>query len=98
VDGNDANNSFDPTQFFAPALLFVNDLRLGMTHPDVHRLQVELNKNKATQVAQNGPGSPGEETEYFGILTINAVKKYQALHNLPVTGFCGPLTRAALSA
>lgn len=67
-----------------------------MTHPDVHRLQVELNKNIATQVAKNGPGAPGEETFYFGILTIAAVKEYQALHNLPTTGSFGPLTRAAI--
>jgi len=88
----------DPTQFYPGALLFSKDLRLGETDPDVQRLQAALNKNPATQVAKSGPGSPGEETEYFGILTIAAVKKYQALHNIPETGFVGPLTRAALSA
>lgn len=97
VDGNDANNSFDPTQFFGAPLLFAKDLKLGMTDPDVKKLQVALNANPLTMVATQGPGSPGEETEYFGILTIGAVKHYQKLHNIPNTGFVGPLTRAALN-
>lgn len=36
-------------------------------------------------------------TGYFGALTLNALKAYQAKHNLPTTGFCGPMTRAILN-
>jgi hypothetical protein len=79
-------------------LLFSKDLQSGMTDDDVHRLQIRLNENAATQVALSGPGSTGNETNYFGGLTVAAVKKYQKLHNLPATGYVGPLTRAALSA
>ena len=33
-------------------------------------------------------------TGYYGTLTLNAVKRYQAKYNLPQTGYFGPLTRA----
>lgn len=79
-------------------LMFTKDLQQGMTDPDVKRLQQVLNRNPKTQVAVEGPGSPGGETEYFGSLTLAAVKKFQALKNIPTTGYVGPLTRAALNA
>lgn len=78
-------------------LQFTKDLEFGMSDPDVKRLQQVLNKNQQTQVAIAGPGSPGAETEYFGNLTLLAVKKFQALHNVPTTGYVGPLTRAVLN-
>lgn len=37
-----------------------------------------------------------EPTGYFGILTWNAVKKFQREHNIIQTGFVGPLTRAEI--
>lgn len=82
----------------AVELAFAKDLSFGLSDPDVKRLQVKLNQNPATQVAASGVGSPGQETVYFGSLTQAAVKKYQALHNIPTTGYVGALTRAALSA
>ncbi len=79
-------------------LAFTHDLQFGMTEPDVQRLQAALNKNPATQVATTGPGSPGNETNYFGGLTLAAVKKYQVLKGItPVSGYVGPLTRAKLN-
>lgn len=78
-------------------LSFTKDLYKGMTDPDVKRLQKILNKNPKTQVAVSGYGSPGHETEYFGNLTLVAVKKYQTLNNVPSTGYVGPLTRAKLN-
>lgn len=78
-------------------LSYSKDLYQGITDPDVKRLQVQLNTNPATQVAKVGAGSPGNETQYFGALTFAAVKKYQALHGISPTGYCGPLTRASLT-
>lgn len=79
-------------------LAFTKDLQKGMTDPDVKRLQQILNKNPQTKVAVSGPGSPGQETTYFGGLTFQAVKKYQTLNNIsPVSGYVGPLTRAVLN-
>ena len=80
-----------------PPFSFQHDLQFGMTSPDIQRLQQVLNRNHATQVALTGVGSLGQETQYFGGLTFQAVKKFQTLNNLPSTGFCGPLTRAVLN-
>lgn len=81
----------------AVVLPFDHDLYLGMTDPDVQRLQVTLNKDPRTQVATTGAGSPGHETSYFGSLTEAAVMKYQTLHGISHTGYVGPLTRARLA-
>lgn len=78
-------------------LLFTKDLYYKMQDPDVKRLQQTLNKDPRTQVAASGAGSPGNETEYFGWLTLVAVKKFQSLHGVPNTGYVGPLTRAVLN-
>lgn len=79
-------------------LLFDKDLSFGMTDPEVKDLQVLLNKTSATQISATGPGSPGQETSYFGQLTKNAVMKFQSLHSIsPVSGYVGPLTRAVLN-
>lgn len=73
---------------------FKKDLYLGVTDPDVLALQKYLNAH-GYPVAVSGPGSPGNETNYFGGLTESAVKKFQAAHGIsPVSGYFGPLTRA----
>lgn len=79
-------------------LAFTKDLLLGMTDPDVLRLQKLLNKDPRTRIASSGSGSPGQETTTFGPLTQVAVKKFQTLYGiLPAVGYCGPLTRAVLN-
>ena len=59
------------------------------------RLQQYLNTH-GSPVAASGPGSPGMETTKFGALTYSALIKFQKAHNLPPTGFFGPLTRQQL--
>lgn len=71
---------------------FTKDLRVGTTHDDVLRLQKYLNAN-GFPVAVSGNGSPGHETMYFGTLTWNALKKFQAAKGIPATGYFGPMTR-----
>ena len=58
---------------------FNRDLRYGDTHKQVLELQKFLNSDSRTIVATSGVGSPGQETEYFGKATINAVNKLQKL-------------------
>lgn len=79
------------------------DLRLGVTSSDVTKLQVFLNKDPRTQIALVGPGSPGQETEFFGAMTKKAVIAFQELHAADIlapagltkgTGFVGNGTRA----
>src|SRR3989344_5517096 len=52
----------------------------------------------STQVAVSGAGSPGNETSYFGGLTLAAVKIYQAQQGWTPANQAGPLTRAKLNA
>lgn len=52
-------------------------LQLGSTGADVRELQVLLNSDPLTTVSSSGTGSPGKESEYFGILTKRAVEAFQ---------------------
>lgn len=81
---------------------FRKDLELGMTHPDVKRLQQYLN-SKGYEVAHVGAGSRGQETEYFGPATKKALTEFQLVHKIIVSkyeggaGRCGPKTRAFIN-
>ncbi|MEN9647261.1 MAG: putative peptidoglycan binding domain, partial [Candidatus Parcubacteria bacterium] len=44
-----------------------------------------------------GYGSVGNETQYFGARTLQALMKFQAAHQLPATGFFGPMTRGVIN-
>ena len=58
---------------------------LGDRHPDIRQAQIYLN-GTACPVARAGVGSPGRETSYFGPATLRAVRCYQSLHKMSVTG------------
>lgn len=73
-------------------------LRLGARGAEVTRLQVFLNARGFT-IAESGPGSRGNETDFYGVLTERAVKRFQAAYGaeilVPVSltapsGFWGP--------
>lgn len=77
---------------------FKVDLKYGMTHPDVRRLQQFLNSN-GFAVSPIGSGSKGRETEYFGLLTRYALARYQkAAGIVPASGYFGPITRSKINA
>lgn len=76
-------------------------LTLGDSNEDVILLQIELNQSPDTRIAESGPGSPGNETGYFGAKTLDAVKRFQAKYAADVllplglaqpTGFVGEAT------
>lgn len=81
------------------------NMRFGMRHAEVLKLQRLLNAAGFT-VAASGGGSPGNETVYFGALTREAVRRFQCAKGIvcegseATTGYgrVGPLTRIALSA
>lgn len=83
------------------------NLRVGMSGSDVKILQEVLNRNKETRLADIGPGSPGNETMYFGQVTKAAVIKFQDIYKdevlTPVgltsgSGYVGMFTRAKMLA
>ena len=71
--------------------VFKRDLSYGMHSEEVKCLQQFL--------ANLGSDIYPEKliTGYYGTLTLNAVKRYQAKYNLPQTGYFGPLTRARVN-
>lgn len=69
--------------------VFMVDLRIGMRSSEVMELQKRLRAE--------GYFTFPTDTGYFGPITLAAVKAYQAANGVPATGFCGPLTRAALN-
>lgn len=84
---------------------FERDLRKGDSGPDVKRLQEYLNTHGFI-IAETGVGSPGRETELFGMNTMIALKKFQeanadillAPYGLTQgTGFFGEATRALVN-
>jgi sortase A len=78
--------------------VFTRDLFAGSRGADVQILQQFLNAHGA-QVSGIGPGSPGNETTYFGQATRAALARWQAANGIaPAVGYFGPKSRAATMA
>lgn len=72
------------------------DLQEGDVGEDVRILQSILNR-KGFVVAPSGVGSPGQETNFFGSKTKDALIKYQIANAItPAIGYVGPKTKKAL--
>lgn len=70
-------------------------LRLNSKGKLVKDLQIRLN-SLGFRISNSGPGSPGNETENFGKLTEEAVKKFQRANGLKDDGIVGSKTWEAL--
>lgn len=70
-------------------------LRQGTRGKEVRVLQEYLNNN-GFRVASTGPGSPGNETDFFGPATNSAVRRFQSENGLRVDGIVGPVTWNAM--
>lgn len=86
---------------------FVTTLASGSTGPQVVLLQQALNSDLDTRITATGPGSPGNETDYFGMLTKAAVMRFQEKFASDIlvpaglsagNGRVGAYTRAKLNA
>ncbi|MDP1690074.1 MAG: peptidoglycan-binding domain-containing protein [bacterium] len=85
---------------------FTKNLSLGSQHVQVTALQKVLNQDQDTRVAATGPGSAGNETDYFGLLTKAAVIRFQEKYANDIlipaglaqgNGYVGSYTRAKLN-
>ncbi len=75
------------------AYQFSRNLSSGSSGEDVKMLQKFLNDHGNT-VASSGPGSPGNETNYFGPATKTALSNFQRENGIfPASGYFGPKTR-----
>jgi hypothetical protein len=70
-------------------------LRQGTRGKEVKILQEYLNNN-GFRIASSGPGSPGNETDFFGPATDAAVKRWQTANGLRSDGVVGPVTWNAM--
>ena len=73
----------------ASAYNFSADLYIGLRNEGVRELQDRLRSE--------GFYTLSVSTGYYGPITIAAVKAFQLAHDIPVTGYVGSLTRAALN-
>jgi hypothetical protein len=77
--------------------VFTKDLQLHDKSIDVMMLQKFLNTHGSIIVAV-GSGSPGSESNYFGVKTWQALMKFQASVGIHATGYFGSITRAYVNA
>ena len=85
-------------------ILFIKPLKFKSEGEEVKQLQQILN-NLGFVIAKEGAGSKGNETNHFGSLTREAVKKFQCQHNIVCSGneqttghgLLGPKTREKLN-
>jgi peptidoglycan hydrolase-like protein with peptidoglycan-binding domain len=85
----------------------ISNLWLGSSGAQVIALQKILNQSADTRIASAGPGSPGNESGYFGALTRAAVIRFQNKYASQIlaraglaqaNGFVGSYTRVMLNA
>lgn len=88
---------FLPIIVFGQSSALYRDLTIGSVGEDVRILQQWLNSH-GFKLASFGPGSPGQETTYFGALTQAAVVRYQVGFGIvPATGTFDAATRARIT-
>jgi len=69
---------------------------LGDQDPSIHGIQKFLNE-QGYPLTENGPGSPGNETDVFGPRTLQAAKAFQEANGLTADGLVGPKTIAKMN-
>jgi len=86
---------------------WTRNLSKGSTGEDVKNLQIFLNKTSDTELASFGVGSKDNETNYFGLITANAVARFQDKYASDIltplgltkgTGYFGASTQAKVNA
>jgi len=84
--------------------LFTRNMWKGMRGSDIKKMQQLFNSDPDLRIAESGLGSPGNETEYYGFLTMSAVQNFQCKYGIACSGspdstgygVVGPRTRTKL--
>ncbi|MEY4440540.1 MAG: hypothetical protein RLY49_166 [Candidatus Parcubacteria bacterium] len=91
---------------FVHAYVFTTPFGLGSSGEDIYQLQKILNLNSQTLISNEGIGSKGNESYYFGEKTKDAVIRFQNLYRESIltpngmtqgTGFVGKSTLSFLN-
>lgn len=91
------SDAFVPVARAQSSYAFTRDLTVGSGGDDVKSLQQFLNSQGAP-VSVSGPGSPGNETTYFGRATKAALIAWQTANGVtPAVGYFGPKSRSAVA-
>jgi GH24 family phage-related lysozyme (muramidase)/peptidoglycan hydrolase-like protein with peptidoglycan-binding domain len=69
----------------------------GAEGRDVKYLQVVLNTDPQTKLTDSGVGSPGNETDYFGSITEDAVRRFEKKYGLSEDGIVDISVRSKLN-
>jgi peptidoglycan hydrolase-like protein with peptidoglycan-binding domain len=84
--------------FVSMGFVFEKNVAEGEEDLSIKNLQIVLNQDEKTQVAESGAGSPGLETNFFGARTRGALTRFQRLNSISGEyGLVGPKTRLALN-
>jgi peptidoglycan hydrolase-like protein with peptidoglycan-binding domain len=97
------NNTPKDTTINNPVLIktpvvtpLTKNLKQGMTNNEVKLLQIFLNKN-GYSISSYGSGSLGNETNYFGLKTKQALILFQKDNGLTPDGIVGPVIRGIIN-
>ena len=93
-----------PTLTPTPSTMFTRNMWKGLRGNDVKKLQRLFNSREEFRLADKGPGSPGNETSYYGFLLRSAVQNFQCKYGIACSGsqdgngygVVGPKTRVKI--
>ncbi len=75
LKGDDAVATFTR---IPPGFRFTRELGYGSVGEDVRYMEIIFNADPQTRIAVSGVSSPGQESDMFGNMTKNAVRRFQA--------------------
>jgi len=102
----ESSNTKIITTGLPPGFQFTKNLKPNVTNDDIKTLQIFLNANGFI-IADSGAGSKGQETNYFGQKTKQALMKFQQAHTKDIltplglnapTGILGQNSRKVINA
>jgi hypothetical protein len=89
-------NNYTVPATISPSIKLTKILKMKTVNTDVKYLQIFLNSH-GFSVSKIGAGSLGNETNYFGLKTKQALIKFQKANKLKPDGIVGPITSGIIN-